>query len=178
MADNAKRTFDELPVIEQNLEGKIVEAIGMYRGHLWAVTFAMVTGHRCGYVSFDKDTDNQPEEVFDEEVTFWGKGDHIIKNGFLGLPLVGWDYMHLRHIQDFKAARRYAYTSGDRFTPELKKEFNQMWKMNKEMQKIMKPTERHSLSSVIKDCRKNIDRLIDGRPDEEDEINELNESSN
>lgn len=163
-----KRTWTELPVMWQDVDGRLVEAIGLYRGHVWAVTFVPKMGHRCAYISYDRESDKNPEEVLQHEITFWGKGDHIVENGFLGMPLIGWDYMSFHICSDFHSSRKYLFTApiGD----EVKQEVLDSIHRVKEIQRIFKPKIRHSLSSVIKDCKSEIDRLIDGIPEETQEI--------
>lgn len=162
-----KRTWVDLPVVRQDVDGRIIEAIGLYRGHVWAVTFFPAMGWRCAYVSYDKEADHNPYEVTQHEITFDGKGDHIVENGFLGMPLIGWDYMSFHICSDFHSSRKYVFTAP--INDEVKKTILDCIHEKKEVQRWFKPKIRHSLSSVIKDCKVEIDRLIDGVPEETQE---------
>ena len=103
-------------------EAWYIENIGLYRGHLYVVTFSVQMGIRCGYVLLNDD-DNYNLDEYETIVNAHGgvtlaenDASHLFQESDLQHHrIIGWDYNHVFDGGDFATSKEYAEQH-----PELK----------------------------------------------------------
>lgn len=141
-------------------EAWYIENMGLYRGHLYAVTFSAQTAIRCGYVLLN-DIDNYNLENYETIVNAHGGILLLAKNDASYLfqdsdlqhhRIIGWDYNHLDDGHDFATAKEYAAQH-----PELKiGDFLSI--MERAYAETTKP--HATCEEVSKDCMSVIDDIV------------------
>ena len=98
-----------------NHKGWFIENLGIYKGHLYAVTFSATNAFRCGYVLLNEEDDCSLDE-YDDIVQVHGgvtlmndDASHLFQNSDLmsNHRLIGWDYGHLYDGYDTDTVKQY-----------------------------------------------------------------------
>lgn len=95
-------------------EAWYIENMGLYRGHLYVVTFSAMLATRCGYVLLN-DTDNCNLEDYETIVSAHGgvtlaenDASHLFQDSDLQHHrIIGWDYNHIFDGKDFATVKEY-----------------------------------------------------------------------
>lgn len=140
-------------------EAWYIENMGLYRGHLYVVTFSAQTAIRCGYVLLN-DVDDYNLEHYETIVNAHGgvtlaenDASHLFQDSDLQHHrIIGWDYNHIFDGRDFATAKEYIAQH-----PELKiSDFLTM------TERAYTGTTRHpaTCEEVSEDCMSVIDDIV------------------